>query len=144
MEHMPQYERKQVMNPPSLSLEAWWIIALASTSSYLAFMTSMMPTTAYKVRISIAPPAIATMAVITAFLQDLGPAEVMPLYSCVLVGLQLAVVGRKQSMRKFIADTEAHENGADITPKLPVSAHIQMTSACLLAVAVGLWFSYAS
>ncbi|MFJ9523674.1 hypothetical protein ACIRPK_36300 [Kitasatospora sp. NPDC101801] len=132
------------MTAPHLPLGLWWIVAIVSVLSFLVFMTSLMPSRAYKVQVAVAPLLVAVTLAVLGFLEDFGAAQLVAMYACVITGLQVAFVGRRREMRQLMADTLARDAGEDVSPGLSMSANIQVVGVCLVAVAAAVWFSFAS
>ncbi|MFD9633134.1 hypothetical protein, partial [Streptomyces violascens] len=131
---------RKAMQPPHIETSTWWIISILATCMFLLYFVPLMPTRKYKVRIAMAPVAMAVFGVASALGKGIGADVLLPMYASVTLGILLGVLGHGKKMRRMVMEME--KKGEDEPARYSVSLNIQVAISIIAMGVFWFWITH--
>ncbi|MFE4513534.1 hypothetical protein ACFRMQ_04935 [Kitasatospora sp. NPDC056783] len=98
-----------------LGVVSWWWLAVLATAVFWAVLVPGMPTPGYRIRMALAPAAMAVFGVGGYFAKHMDLAAVLAMYSFAVVSIPLGMIGHRGKFARRLMEAERRGESEDDT-----------------------------
>ncbi|MEV0277418.1 hypothetical protein AB0I22_13690 [Streptomyces sp. NPDC050610] len=114
---------------------------MISVVAFLAFCVTLMPNRRYKIQVSYAPVGGAMVALVAGFVKHMDTHTLLALYSSVMLGILLGLLGNRREMKEKARDVAIHGNRPENRASRRIM--VQLLTTLTATGALAAWLSTA-